>query len=111
MTVRRLFTGVLACSLFYGLPFLIQEYAMDLIPTTSLLPTFGGNGPNFGRKRQRTIARICRRNPAHGSEWELVERKEDRQFIGERTVGWEVFRQRILDFPPSCAVELTGAAD
>jgi anaerobic selenocysteine-containing dehydrogenase len=38
----------------------------------------------------------------------LIEGKEDRQFIGERTVGWEAFRQRILDFPPSRAAAITG---
>lgn len=38
----------------------------------------------------------------------LFEGKEDRQFIGERTVGWEAFRQRILDSPPSRAAAITG---
>src|SRR5262249_3285128 len=38
----------------------------------------------------------------------LLEGKEDQQFIGERTIGWEVFRQRILDFPPSRAAAITG---
>lgn len=38
----------------------------------------------------------------------LSEGKEDRQFIGERTVGWEAFRRRILDFPPSRAAAITG---
>jgi anaerobic selenocysteine-containing dehydrogenase len=38
----------------------------------------------------------------------LTEGKEDRQFISERTVGWEAFRQRILDFPPSRAAAITG---
>jgi anaerobic selenocysteine-containing dehydrogenase len=38
----------------------------------------------------------------------LSEGKEDQQFIGERTVGWEAFRERILDFPPSRAAEITG---
>jgi anaerobic selenocysteine-containing dehydrogenase len=38
----------------------------------------------------------------------LIEGKEDRQFIGERTLGWEAFRQRILDFPPSRAAAITG---
>jgi anaerobic selenocysteine-containing dehydrogenase len=38
----------------------------------------------------------------------LLEGKEDRQFIGERTIGWEAFRERILDFPPSRAAAITG---
>jgi anaerobic selenocysteine-containing dehydrogenase len=38
----------------------------------------------------------------------LIEGKEDRQFIGERTVGWEAFRERILDFPPPRAAAITG---
>ncbi|MGA2814183.1 MAG: molybdopterin-dependent oxidoreductase, partial [Candidatus Acidiferrum sp.] len=38
----------------------------------------------------------------------LLEGKEDRQFIGERTVGWEAFRERILAFPPSRVAEITG---
>lgn len=38
----------------------------------------------------------------------LAEEREDRQFIGERTVGWEAFRRRILDFPPSRAAAITG---
>jgi anaerobic selenocysteine-containing dehydrogenase len=38
----------------------------------------------------------------------LNEGKEDRQFIGERTVGWQAFRQRILDFSPSRAAAITG---
>jgi len=38
----------------------------------------------------------------------LAEGKEDRQFIAERTVGWEAFRQRILDFPPRRAAAITG---
>ena len=38
----------------------------------------------------------------------LTEGREDRQFIGELTVGWEAFRQRILDFPPSRAAAITG---
>ena len=37
----------------------------------------------------------------------LTEGKEDRQFIGEHTVGWEAFRQRILEFPPSRAAAIT----
>jgi anaerobic selenocysteine-containing dehydrogenase len=38
----------------------------------------------------------------------LSEGKEDRPFIEEHTLGWEVFRQRILDFPPSRAAAITG---
>jgi anaerobic selenocysteine-containing dehydrogenase len=38
----------------------------------------------------------------------LSEGKEDRQFIGEHTVGWERFRERILAFPPSRAAAITG---
>jgi anaerobic selenocysteine-containing dehydrogenase len=38
----------------------------------------------------------------------LTEGMEDRQFIGEHTVGWEVFEKRILDFPPSRAAAITG---
>lgn len=36
------------------------------------------------------------------------EGKEDRQFIGEHTLGWEAFRQRILEFPPARAAAITG---
>jgi anaerobic selenocysteine-containing dehydrogenase len=38
----------------------------------------------------------------------LTEGREDRAFIGERTIGWEPFRQRILEFPPSRAAGITG---
>jgi anaerobic selenocysteine-containing dehydrogenase len=38
----------------------------------------------------------------------LAEGREDRKFIGEHTVGWEAFRQRILDFPPARAAAITG---
>jgi len=38
----------------------------------------------------------------------LSEHREDREFIDERTVGWEAFRQRILEFPPSRAAAITG---
>jgi anaerobic selenocysteine-containing dehydrogenase len=38
----------------------------------------------------------------------LSEGKEDRQFIGEHTVGWEAFRERVLAFPPSRAAAITG---
>jgi anaerobic selenocysteine-containing dehydrogenase len=38
----------------------------------------------------------------------LSEQREDREFIEERTVGWETFRQRILEFPPSRVAAITG---
>ena len=38
----------------------------------------------------------------------LNEGGEDRAFIDEHTVGWEAFRQRILEFPPLRAAEITG---
>jgi anaerobic selenocysteine-containing dehydrogenase len=38
----------------------------------------------------------------------LSEGREDREFIGEHTIGWEAFRQRILEFPPSRAAAITG---
>lgn len=38
----------------------------------------------------------------------LMEGKEDRQFLEERTVGWEAFRERILAFPPSRTAAVTG---
>jgi anaerobic selenocysteine-containing dehydrogenase len=38
----------------------------------------------------------------------LMEGREDREFIGERTVGWDAFRGRILEFPPSHAAAITG---
>jgi anaerobic selenocysteine-containing dehydrogenase len=38
----------------------------------------------------------------------LSERREDREFIDERTVGWEEFRKRIFEFPPARAAALTG---
>jgi anaerobic selenocysteine-containing dehydrogenase len=38
----------------------------------------------------------------------LTEGSEDRQFIAEHTVGWEAFRQRILEFSPSCVAGITG---
>jgi anaerobic selenocysteine-containing dehydrogenase len=34
--------------------------------------------------------------------------REDREFIARATVGWEAFRQRILEFPPSRAAAITG---
>lgn len=38
----------------------------------------------------------------------LAEGREDRRFIAEHTVGWEAFRQRILEFPPARAAAITG---
>jgi anaerobic selenocysteine-containing dehydrogenase len=38
----------------------------------------------------------------------LSERREDRAFIEERTFGWEAFRKRILEFPPSRVAAITG---
>ena len=38
----------------------------------------------------------------------LSEGTEDRGFIDEHTVGWELFRERILAFPPSRAAAITG---
>ncbi len=38
----------------------------------------------------------------------LNEQREDTEFIEKHTVGWEAFRQRILEFPPSRAAEITG---
>jgi len=38
----------------------------------------------------------------------LAEGREDRQFIAGRTVGWEAFRCRILEFPPSRVAAITG---
>ena len=38
----------------------------------------------------------------------LSERREDREFIDGHTVGWEAFRQRILEFTPSRAAAITG---
>jgi anaerobic selenocysteine-containing dehydrogenase len=38
----------------------------------------------------------------------LGERREDREFLEERTAGWEAFRRRILEFPPSRVAQLTG---
>jgi anaerobic selenocysteine-containing dehydrogenase len=37
-----------------------------------------------------------------------AEGKEDREFIGRRTIGWEAFRQRILEFPPPRVAAITG---
>src|SRR5713101_5840034 len=38
----------------------------------------------------------------------LTEGREDREFIREHTVGWDAFRARILEFPPSRAAAITG---
>ena len=38
----------------------------------------------------------------------LAEGKEDAGFIGEHTLGWEAFKARILEFPPSRAAAITG---
>jgi anaerobic selenocysteine-containing dehydrogenase len=41
----------------------------------------------------------------HGA---LTEDREDREFIGRATLGWEAFRQRIVEFPPSRVAAITG---
>jgi anaerobic selenocysteine-containing dehydrogenase len=38
----------------------------------------------------------------------LTEGREDREFIEEHTVGWDAFRKRILEFPPSRVAAITG---
>ena len=38
----------------------------------------------------------------------LAEGREDREFIGQHTAGWEAFRRRILEFPPSRVAAITG---
>jgi anaerobic selenocysteine-containing dehydrogenase len=38
----------------------------------------------------------------------LAEGREDREFIDRATVGGEAFRQRVLEFPPSRASDITG---
>jgi anaerobic selenocysteine-containing dehydrogenase len=38
----------------------------------------------------------------------LDEGAEDRAFLAERTVGWDAFRARILEFPPARAAAITG---
>jgi anaerobic selenocysteine-containing dehydrogenase len=38
----------------------------------------------------------------------LTEGGEDREFIGGHTIGWDAFRARILEFPPSRAAAVTG---
>jgi anaerobic selenocysteine-containing dehydrogenase len=41
----------------------------------------------------------------------LSEGKEDLAYIAEHTVGWEIFRKRILEFPPSRVAAVTGLAE
>jgi anaerobic selenocysteine-containing dehydrogenase len=38
----------------------------------------------------------------------LAEGQEDREFIDRATVGWEAFKERILEFPPSRVADITG---
>jgi anaerobic selenocysteine-containing dehydrogenase len=38
----------------------------------------------------------------------LAEGKEDSEFIRQRTIGWEAFRSRILEYPPSRVAAITG---
>jgi anaerobic selenocysteine-containing dehydrogenase len=38
----------------------------------------------------------------------LAEGREDREFIDRATVGWDAFRQRILEFPPPRVAGITG---
>jgi anaerobic selenocysteine-containing dehydrogenase len=38
----------------------------------------------------------------------LSEGSEDREFIAQRTLGWESFRERILEFPPARAAAIAG---
>jgi anaerobic selenocysteine-containing dehydrogenase len=38
----------------------------------------------------------------------LTEGQEDREFIADSTIGWDLFRQRILEFPPSRGAQITG---
>jgi anaerobic selenocysteine-containing dehydrogenase len=38
----------------------------------------------------------------------LEERREDREFIVDHTLGWEAFRKRILEFTPSRAAAIAG---
>jgi anaerobic selenocysteine-containing dehydrogenase len=40
----------------------------------------------------------------------LAEGKQDAAFIAEHTVGWDAFRARILEFPPSRVAAITGLA-
>ncbi len=37
----------------------------------------------------------------------LGEQREDRPFIDEHTIGWDAFRQRILEFPPARVAAIT----
>ncbi len=41
----------------------------------------------------------------------LAEGRDDREFISGHTVGWEAFRARILEFPPSRAASITGLSE
>ncbi|WP_119730308.1 molybdopterin-containing oxidoreductase family protein [Thermomonospora amylolytica] len=36
---------------------------------------------------------------------------EDREYLAERTLGWETFRERVAAFPPSRAAEITGVPE
>jgi len=38
----------------------------------------------------------------------LSEGREDRDFLDQHTLGWDAFRRRILEFPPSRAAGITG---
>jgi anaerobic selenocysteine-containing dehydrogenase len=38
----------------------------------------------------------------------LSQRRDDRAFLEDHTVGWEAFRQRILEFPPARAAAISG---
>jgi anaerobic selenocysteine-containing dehydrogenase len=38
----------------------------------------------------------------------LAEGREDREFLDRRTLGWEAFRERILEFSPSRVADITG---
>jgi anaerobic selenocysteine-containing dehydrogenase len=38
----------------------------------------------------------------------VSEQREDRAFIDEHTLGWDAFRARILEFPPSRVAAITG---
>jgi anaerobic selenocysteine-containing dehydrogenase len=38
----------------------------------------------------------------------LDEGREDRAFLAERTVGWDAFRRRILEYPPARVAAITG---
>jgi anaerobic selenocysteine-containing dehydrogenase len=40
----------------------------------------------------------------------VSEGREDREFVSEHTLGWEAFRARILEFPPSRVAAITGVA-